>query len=179
VKSERPTEVEAGDVPVVRGESFESFYARQQRRLVGLAFSVSGSRLGAEDLVQDALAAAYRDWDRIQRLEDPEAWVRRILLNRAVSGYRRRVSELKALARLAGRREVGAFAGVSDDADHVWAEVRRLPKRQIQAVALRYVEDLTLDEIGQVLGCSKETVNTHLRRARTILGRRLRLEVEE
>ncbi len=65
--SERPAEVEAGDAPIIRGESFESFYARQQRRLVGLAFSVSGSRLGAEDLAQDALAAAYRDWDRIQR----------------------------------------------------------------------------------------------------------------
>ena len=109
MKSEWPTGVEAGDVPVVRGESFESFYARQQRRLVGLAFSVSGSRLGAEDLAQDALAAAYRDWDRIQRLADPEAWVRRILLNRAVSGYRRRASELKALGRLAGRREIRAF----------------------------------------------------------------------
>ena len=83
------------------------------------------------------------------------------------------------MARLAGRREVEAFAAVSDDADRVWAEVRRLPTRQIQAVALRYVEDLTLDEIGQVLGCSKDTVNTHLRRARATLARRLRLEVEE
>jgi len=118
VKSERPSEVEVGDVPVVGGETFESFYSRQQRRLVGLAFSVSGSRLGAEDLAQDALAAAFRDWDRIQRLEHPEAWVRRILLNRAVSGYRRRVSELKALARLAVRREVGTFVGVPGDLSH-------------------------------------------------------------
>ncbi len=167
-----------GKVPVVRGERFESFYARQQRRLVALAFSVSGSRLGAEDLVQDALAAAWRDWDRISQLEEPEAWVRRIVLNRAVSSYRRRASELKALARLAGRRDDAAFVTPSIDTDRVWAEVRKLPKRQIQAVALRYIDDLTLEEIGNVLGCSKETVNTHLRRAREALGRRLQLEVE-
>lgn len=176
MRGERLAEVGSGDTPAIRLEAFESFYARQQRRLVGLAFSVSGSRLGAEELAQDALMAAYRDWDRIQRLDDPEVWVRRMLLNRAVSRYRRRASELKALARLAGRREVQAFVEVSDNADHVWVEVRRLPKRQVQVVALRYVEDLTLDDIGLVLGCSKETVNTHLRRARATLARRLRLE---
>lgn len=175
---EPSTEAELGHVPVVRGEHFESFYARQWRRLVGLAFAVSGSQAVAEDLVQDALEAAFRDWERIRRLEDPETWVRRILLNRAASGYRRRVTELKVLSRVAGRRETDGFLELSGDIESIWAEVRRLPKRQVQVIALRYVEEHTMAEIGSILGCSKESVNTHFRRARATLARRLKLEDE-
>lgn len=51
--------------------------------------------------------------------------------------------------------------------------MRRLPKRQIQVIALRYYDQLSLSEIADVLDCSKETVNTHLRRARQTLDRRL------
>lgn len=47
---------------------------------------------------------------------------------------------------------------------------------QIQVIALRYVEELTLAEIASILRCSKESVNTHLRRARATLARRLQLE---
>lgn len=178
VRNSRSTDSDASNIPVVGGESFETFYARHQRRLVGLAFAVSGSRVGSEDLAQEALAAAYSDWDRIRQFEDPEAWVRRILLNKAASWYRRRTSELTALSRLAGRREVQPFTGISDDADRVWSAVRRLPTRQIQVVALRYVEDLTLEAIGEVLGCSKDTANTHLRRARETLSHRLDMEAD-
>lgn len=168
--------IRVGDVPIVRVETFESFYARQRRPLVGLAYAASGSRLGAEDIAQDALVAAYRDWERICRLEAPEAWVRRIVLNRATSAYRRRLAELKALGRLAGRGETGLFPEVTGEIDRMWAEVRRLPRRQVQVIALRHVDRLTLDEIAEVLGCSKATVNTHLRRARATLARRLHLE---
>ena len=93
-----------------------------------------------------------------------------------MSAYRRGLSEAKALARLALRRESPALPEPSADADRIWSEVRRLPRRQAQVVALTYVEQLTMAEIGDVLDCSKESVNTHLRRARETLSRRLRME---
>ncbi|OFW55802.1 MAG: hypothetical protein A2V75_04265 [Actinobacteria bacterium RBG_16_70_17] len=164
------------DAPVIGGQSFEVFYRSHRSRLVGLAFAISGSRLGADDLVHDVMEAAYRDWDRIQERDDPAAWVRRMVSYRAVSAYRRRLSEAKALARLALRRESPALPEPSADADRIWSEVRRLPRRQAQVVALTYVEQLTMAEIGDVLDCSKESVNTHLRRARETLSRRLRME---
>ena len=164
------------DAPVIGGESFEAFYRSHRTPLVGLAFAISGSRLGADDLVHDVMEAAYRDWDRVQKRDDPAAWVRRMVAYRAVSAYRRRLSEAKAVARLALHRGSPAFPQSSAEADRIWSEVRRLPRRQAQVVALRYVEQLTMTEIGDVLGCSKESVNTHLRRARETLSRRLRME---
>ena len=99
-----------------------------------------------------------------------------MVANRAVSAYRRRHSEAKAVARLAIRLEASTLPEPSADADRIWSEVRRLPRRQAQVVALKYVEQLTMTEIGAVLECSKESVNTHLRRARETLSRRLRME---
>lgn len=53
-----------------------------------------------------------------------------------------------------------------DEGWEVWSAVGRLPKRQAQAMALRYFAERSLDEIAEVLGCSKSTANTHLRRCR-------------
>lgn len=174
--SEQSVIDEAEGPLVARSESFESFVAREGRRLVGLAYTLSGSRVAADDLVQDALMAAFRRWDQVSRLDDPGAWVRRVVANRSVSLVRRRVAEAKGLARLAWQRDRSVVPPLAEDTEWIWREVRRLPRRQVQVVALRYFDQLSLSEIGEVLGCSKETVNTHLRRARQTLGRRLDLE---
>jgi DNA-directed RNA polymerase specialized sigma24 family protein len=80
-------------------ETFEDFYLREYIAVVGLAYALSGSRWGAEDLAQEAFLAAHRDWARISTYDRPGAWVRRVVANLSVSGFRRRVAEAKALAR--------------------------------------------------------------------------------
>lgn len=156
---------------------FDTFYAREYRPVVGLVFVLSGSSWVAEETAQDAFLAAYRAWDRISTYESPEAWVRRVALNRAVSKVRRRANESRALLRLAGRREtIGRLP--ADDEDF-WRAVRTLPARQAQAVALHYLEDRPLAEIALVLGCSEGSVKTHLSRGRAALADVLGLDDEE
>ena len=157
----------------VRHDGYEDFYRQHRPRLVALAYAASGSRLGAEDLAHDALEAAFRDWDRIRGLDNPLSWVQRIVVNRAVSAYRRRLTEAKALPRLLRREEAVGFPELAGETEWLWAEVRRLPRRQVQVIALTYVEDLTMAEVAEVLKISKESVNTHLRRARETLADRL------
>jgi RNA polymerase sigma-70 factor (ECF subfamily) len=160
--------------PLVAGaEPFDAFYRREIRRLVGLAYALSGSRLAADDIAQEAMLAAYRKWDEVGRLDSPAGWVRRVVSNQSVSAVRRRVAEAKGLSRLAARRTVSELLEIPAESEWIWREVRRLPKRQIQVIALRYYDQLSLSEIAEVLDCSKETANTHLRRARQTLDRRL------
>jgi RNA polymerase sigma-70 factor (ECF subfamily) len=164
---------------VVRGlEPFGSFYHRERRSMVALAYATSKSRLAAEDIAQDAFMAAFSEWDKIGRLDNPATWVRRMVVNRSVSVIRRRIAAARHLARLGGHIDQVDLPAVSAETEHVWDEVRRLPRRQRQAVALRYVDQLSLAEIGEVLGCSKESVNTHLRRARSTLARRTGIREE-
>ena len=61
-------------------EGFEAFYVREYQAVVRLAYALSGSRLAAEDIAQDAFLRAFRDWDHIRQ---PSAWVRKVTVRRA------------------------------------------------------------------------------------------------
>ncbi len=167
------------DTPVLRAaEDFASFFRREYRPVLGLAAVLAGSRSAAEELTQEAFLAALRSWDRVAGLENPGAWVRRVVANRSVSAFRRRMAEAKALLRWS--RPDPAASAVDHEAQlDLWREVRRLPARQAQAIALTYVADLSRREVAEVLGCSEETVKTHLERARRTLAGRLTVPEED
>lgn len=152
-------------------ENFDAFYARERSAVIGLAYVLSGSRAGAEDLAQDALVAAYRNWDKVAGYDDPGAWVRRVLANRVTSRFRRRRAEAKALLRLRG--DDFTIPAVDPETEALWREVRRLPTRQAQAIALRYLDGQDVAGIASILDCSENTVRTHLRRGRQTLAHRL------
>lgn len=155
---------------------FESFTAAERSGLLALSLTRVSSWSEAEDLVQEVLESAWRDWNRISQLNDPAVWVRRMLINRSVSAFRRRGAERRAMARAVRTDDIVHFPEVTGDLVLLLAEVRRLPARQGQVVALRYVADLSLVEIAEVIECSPETARTHLRRARSTLAKRLGME---
>jgi len=156
-------------------ERFEHFYEREYTGLVRLALVLSGSRYAAEDIAQDALLAAWRDWERI---DQPVAWTRRVVANLAASSVRRRLIEARALARVAARRQP-PVAELPAEAAGFWAAVRALPKRQAQVAALYYLEDLPVAEIAATLGAAEGTVRASLHKARAALARRLDVRGEE
>ena len=155
------------------GETFETFYRREFRMLVALTYVLSGSRASAEDLAQEAMVAAYRRWDRVSVMDSPAGYVRRTAANLAASAFRRRMREAKALLRLAGQRQPVAEMDETDE--QFWAAVRRLPRRQAQAVALRYVYDCPVLEVAELMGISEGAAKAHLHKARRALEHRLRL----
>ena len=144
---------------------FDDFYRAELPRLVTLARALCGGAL-ADDVAQEAMLAAYRRWRDVGALEHPEAWARRTCSNLAVSQYRRRVVELRALTRLSARPQLPPMRP-GDDA--FWAAVRELPRRQAQAAALRYLYDLDVAEIARTLAITEGSVKQHLSRARARL----------
>jgi DNA-directed RNA polymerase specialized sigma24 family protein len=81
---------------------FDAFAGQERAALFAFAWSLTGNRAVAEDLVQDALEQAWRNWDRVGDYEKPGAWARRVIANRATDGWRRRGREQQALGRLSG-----------------------------------------------------------------------------
>lgn len=81
-------------------------------------------------------------------------------------------------ARLAARREPALDPLPAQNADF-WRAVRALPQRQAQAVALYYLEDLSIQQTAAVLDCAEGTVRAHLAKARRSLARRLHLDALE
>jgi len=155
--------------PVLPTLDFTSFYRRELPALVALATAVTGSGPG-EEIAQEALLRAHRDWARVERYDKPGAWVRRVAINLALSQRRRVSSEARALARLAQRRVPDAPA---PEVEELWTLVRALPARQAAAVALHYLDDLPITELAVALGCAEGTAKAHLHRGRLALARRL------
>jgi RNA polymerase sigma-70 factor (ECF subfamily) len=151
--------------------AFDQLYRSDYRRLVALAYGLSGSRSAAEELAQEAFLAAHRRWDEIGAYDDPSAWLRRVVVNRSVSLVRQRVAEALALARLGARRQLPEALPEPDEV--LWRAVRALPRRQAQVVALHYIDDRPVAAIAAILGCAEGTVKAHLHQARQSLSRTL------
>ena len=77
-----------GEIPAVTSIDFDTFYAQTARRMLSVAYSLTGSWGDAEDLVQEAFVAAHRRWGAVGSFDDPAAWVRRVVTNRAVARLR-------------------------------------------------------------------------------------------
>jgi RNA polymerase sigma-70 factor (ECF subfamily) len=151
---------------------FTAFFRAELRSLVALAAAIAGTDR-AEEIAQEALLRAHREWDRIARYDKPGAWVRRVTINLATSSRRRRWSEHRALRQVATRRQLDA---PPPEVDGFWELVRRLPDRQAAAVALYYLEDLSIAELADALGCAEGTAKAHLHQARQSLAAHLQHE---
>lgn len=161
-----------GVVPLapVAPVAFTTFYRGELPKIVALAAAIAGHQR-AEDIAQEALLKAHREWGRISRYDKPGAWVRRVAINLATSNLRRLDAERRALARLKGRRSLDA---PPPEVDGFWTLVRQLPPRQAAAVALHYLDDLSVAEVAAVLECAEGTAKAHLHKARLTLSERLK-----
>ena len=155
---------------------FESFYAASHDRLVGQLFALLGDLHEAEDVVQEAFARASFRWSSICHYDAPEAWVRRVALNRATSNLRRARRQLRSLARLGPPPDVPA---VTADRVDVHRAMSRLGIRHREVLVLHYVAGLPVDEVGRELRLPTGTVKSRLARARTALARELGVAHQE
>jgi RNA polymerase sigma-70 factor (sigma-E family) len=141
-------------------EDFEAFVAARYDALLRTAYLLTGNHHDAEDLLQQALVQAVGAWGR---MEQPEAYVRTILVRQNISRWRRR-----------RWREVHAAEppdrGAPDDpgADDRLAlqqALALLAPRQRAVIVLRYYEDLTEVQTAAVLGIAVGTVKSQTRDA--------------
>jgi RNA polymerase sigma-70 factor (sigma-E family) len=145
-------------------EGFREFVERRAAPLHRSAYLLCGDWHLADDLVQEALAKAYRHWARVQRADSPDAYVRRIVVNEANRHWRRH--RRRAADDLAPESAVTADA--TDEfvrRDGLRRALLALPPRQRATIVLRYLEGLTERETAAALRCSEGTVKSQTWRA--------------
>ena len=165
-----------------------TLYAEHALDLVRLAVVLTGDRGAAEDVVQDAFFGLYRRWDGLANTAAPLAYLRVSVVNGCRSALRRRsrlwLGTDADFAEEAGEADDGGGAGLSespearallgDEQRAVAAALRKLPRRQREAVVLRYYLDLSVEETAQAMGVSPGTVKSATHRALAVVGRILR-----
>lgn len=141
-------------------------------KLVGSLRLAFGAQAPAEDLAQDALVRTIERWDTVEHMQYPEAWCYRVAFNLARSAFRRRGAEARATARLGGRRATAADGPEPTDTLAVRSALAGLPRRQRQAIVLRYYADLTVDQVAATMKCRPGTVKAHLHQGLVTLRHR-------
>jgi RNA polymerase sigma-70 factor (sigma-E family) len=154
-----------GGPSIEESEDLVAFCRRIYPSLLGTLSLYVGERGLAEELVQDALTRLCRDWRRVRSMEHPEAWTHRVAINFANSYLRRRAAEARARGRLGALR--AESQEVHDTATDVAVRhaVSCLPKRQKEALILRYYADLTFAEVAETMGSPIGTVKSLTQRA--------------
>jgi RNA polymerase sigma-70 factor (sigma-E family) len=148
--------------------TFEEFVSTRLGALVRYATVVTWDPHLAEDILQNVLVRAQSRWPRIGGLDAPEQYVKRMVVNEFLSWRRRRAARLVPLSResldtlMAPAPEPTA---PHDERDAMLRLVAALPPRQRAVVALRFYEDMSVDQIADLLGCAPVTVRSHLSRA--------------
>lgn len=169
------TEMEASPAGTHDGNDFdETFRASFEPMARSLALA-SGDREAAADAVQDAFTRAYERWRRISRYDDPVGWIRHVALNRLRDHFRRAERARRAVERLAGRADADMVAPAPpepSDSSDLLAGVAELPQQQRIAVALFYVEQLSVQEVADAMGLSEGAVKYHLHAGRERLRTR-------
>lgn len=156
-----------------REAEFRAFFDTEFRSLRRIGYLLTSDWTEAEDLAQEAMVRVYRAWPRIRERERPAVYARAVLVNRHRSLLRRAKVEAKhAIARQPDPPVV--TEGMGEDQIVVWDALSTLPRREREALVLRYYEDLPQAEIAKVLGIPVGTVKslTHraLGRLRVVLG---------
>lgn len=147
--------------------SFETWYRAEHARVIGVLAAVSGDRDLSVEASDEAFTRALMHWDRVGRMRDPTAWTIKVALNVVRKAKNRRRMELRAGAARPGYSEVPPT-----DPD-LWAVVRQLPRRQREAITLRYIADLDEAAIARVMGVRRGTVSASLVAARRRLASQL------
>jgi RNA polymerase sigma-70 factor (sigma-E family) len=147
---------------VKHDDEFESFVRRRRGHLVGTATVLTaGDAFLAEDLVQGTLVRLYLAWGRA-RSGNVEAYARRVLVNTFIDHRRRPfVRRERAVESLPD----SATTPVSElDDTRLLTALAALPPRQRAAVVLRHVEDLSVEDVAEALGCSTGNVKSQTAR---------------
>jgi RNA polymerase sigma-70 factor (sigma-E family) len=150
--------------------AFSDYVAARRPQLFRAACLLCGDPHRAEDVVQEALTRLYVAWDRVQRMDNIDAYVRRIVVNAHYTDRRRPWRRERASVPTDVPLETGFPV---EDADAIRAALRALPPGQRRVIVLRHIWNLTIEEAALELGISTGTVKSQSADAVAALRRTL------
>ncbi|MHB1132819.1 MAG: sigma-70 family RNA polymerase sigma factor [Chloroflexota bacterium] len=165
--------------------AFAELVRRHQNGVYSLCYRLLGAPAEAEDLAQEAFLRLYRSLPHYRAGAPLWPWLRKLATNACLDALRKRKTAtmpLDDLGQDGWQPQVGAadelpeVAYLSREArNDVHEALLRLPPDYRAALVLRYLEDLSYQEVSEALGVPLSTVETRLFRAKKMLGQLLGL----
>ena len=161
--------------------AFEELVRACERRVLMIAYQITGNLHDAQDVAQESFLRVYRSRDRFQDGRSFEAWLYRIVVNQARKSLARakrhrmdplddRAAELPMAGAGSDPSEAAAAASVSGT---MMALLQELSPRLRSVFVLRDLQGMETAEISRILGCAEATVRRHSAEARIRMRRLL------
>jgi RNA polymerase sigma-70 factor (sigma-E family) len=157
---------EPGHEPGHERPTFEEYAVARERRFYRMAYLLCGDTHRAQDLTQTTLAKLFQHWRRASRAENLDAYARTVLTRTYLAEQRRGLlgRRLGALVGATGPAPA-ASGGDPDLRVTLLGALAELPPRARAMVVLRYWEDLSVETVAGLLGCSPGTVKSQCSRS--------------
>jgi RNA polymerase sigma-70 factor (ECF subfamily) len=152
-------------------DDFDALFVSRYDSLVRTLGAGFGNRSRAEEAVQEAFARAFARWRRVRRLDDPAAWVRRVALNLMLDERRRDERDERATTHLQTLEPSAARPAHDAYETHrgIVQALNELPRQQRVAIALFYLDDLSVQQVADAMVISVGAVKYHLHQGRNAL----------
>ncbi len=171
------TRLQGGDL-----EALGTLYDRHHRRVYRTALAVTSDAEAAADLLQDVFLRLHRFSHRVDPERPLEPWLYRVTTNLAYTWLKRRnrwrryLAEMREWILRERRPSPHQMLERDEQVTRVRAAIAALPLSQRVVVVLYYVNDLSLQEISQILEIPAGTVKSRLHYARRSLRKRLGMQ---
>ena len=159
-------------------DALGQLYDQHQRMVFRTALVITGDQDTAADMVQDVFLRLYRFADHIDPERPLEPWLYRMTVNLSYTWMKRNRRWLRPLEDLAewlagGRQSPHEQVELQDDWDRVQHAVSNLPFPQRVVIVLYYLNDLSLQDISDILEVPVGTVKSRLHYGRQALRKSL------
>jgi RNA polymerase sigma-70 factor (ECF subfamily) len=168
-------------------QAFAALIEIYQHKVYRICFRMVGNRHEAEDLAQEAFLRAYLNIDSFDNDKKFSSWLYRIATNLTIDRLRKKKPDYYLDAEIAGAEGMTMYAQLAVDQElpedqvvglelqeAIQKEMMQLPPKYRSVIVLKYMEDLSLKEISEILNIPVATVKTRVHRGREALRKRLR-----
>ena len=159
---------------------FDEFYSARAMSLLRLARLQLQDDQAAEDAVADVLSKILTKWPQVRRLDYPDAYIRRMVMNECISYKRRASNKYEYNTDPNDLPEIGLAdqSETNTERASMWLFLRELSPHQRAVIVLRYYERIPDEEIAQILDIARVTVRSHALNALKKLRRLLEADGE-
>ncbi|MCM3571062.1 RNA polymerase sigma factor SigW [Neobacillus mesonae] len=174
---------------VIKGDqdAFGEIVEIYKNSVYQLCFRMLGNRHEAEDVAQEAFLRAYVNIKSFNQDRKFSTWLFRIATNLCIDRLRKKKPDYYLDAEVAGTEGLTMYSQIPSDTplpekeleslelqETVQKEILKLPEKYRSAIVLKYIEDLSLNEISEILDLPLGTVKTRIHRGREALRQQLR-----
>ncbi len=157
------------------GKAFHQLVERHADGLYRVAMSLVGNASDAEDVLQEALAGAFRGAKKFEYRSSVRSWLTRIVITQAAKFWRSRHGkrELSLVSDVKQAVPDGGSAAVDARLD-IDATLQQLSPEHREVLVLREIDGMAYEQIAEVLGLPRGTIESRLFRARAELKKKLK-----